>query len=204
MSQTSDAPSFEQLSPMLAKPCISIPFDSGWLFEAKFSGYRVLACTGPNVRMKSRGGIDVTAWFPEVAKTLSRMPAGSVLDGEVCVLDGLGRTDFNRVHTQARRRGLYGRSDPVVYCVFDVLVFRGIDMMEDPLEDRKDALAQGMRNHTDSLLHVTGTEDGHELFQRAQDMGLEGIVAKRMGSLYTMGRETPYSEWLIIKCSGQK
>ncbi len=45
--------------------------------------------------------------------------------GEACVLDQLGRSDFDRLHARARRKGWYEGADLVVYCVFDVLVAKG-------------------------------------------------------------------------------
>lgn len=76
----------------------AFPSSGGWLYE---NGYRVLASTGPAARLKSRGGIDASAWFPEVTAAMAAMPAGSVLDGEVCVLDDIGRSDFDRLHARA-------------------------------------------------------------------------------------------------------
>ncbi|PLP98015.1 ATP-dependent DNA ligase [Cupriavidus pauculus] len=62
----------------------AIPREGDWLYEIKFDGYRVLASTGSMARLKSRGGVDATRWFPEVTAAVADMPDGCVLDGEVC------------------------------------------------------------------------------------------------------------------------
>ena len=105
MPRGDGAPTLDPLCPMLLTERKTIPREGDWLYEIKYDGYRVLASTGSTARLKSRGGIDATAWFPEVAAAVADMPSGSVLDGEVCVLDDLGRSNFDRLHARARRKG---------------------------------------------------------------------------------------------------
>ena len=124
----SPAPTLDQLAPMLLVERKAIPREGDWLYEIKYDGYRVLASTGSAARLKSRGGIEVWGWFPEATAAVADIPDGSILDGEVCVLDEMGRSDFNRLHARARRKGWYEGADRVVYCVFDVLVANGRDI----------------------------------------------------------------------------
>jgi bifunctional non-homologous end joining protein LigD len=97
---------------------------SGWLFELKFDGYRLMARFGSGAcTLKTRNGANATQWFPEIADELAEVPGGPyVTDGEVCVMDDLGRSDFNRLQVRAKRRKWYTGADLVVYCVFDLLV----------------------------------------------------------------------------------
>ncbi|WP_149135678.1 ATP-dependent DNA ligase [Cupriavidus campinensis] len=178
----------------------AVPREAGWLYEIKFDGYRVLASTGPAGRLKSRGGIDASRWFPEVVAALADMPTGTVLDGEVCVLDEMGRSDFDRLHARACRKGWYEGADLVVYCVFDVLVAKGKDLRATALEKRKATLGRLMRAHSDRMLHVTGTEDGPWLYETALRIELEGVVGKRLGSTYRDGRRS--ADWFKVKRPG--
>ena len=98
------------------------PFDHpDWLFEIKYDGYRVLASTGKEARLTTRRGADATAWFPEVGESLQKLPPGHVIDGEITVLDDMGRSNFQQVQTRAkagrRREGL----SFVTFCAFDLL-----------------------------------------------------------------------------------
>lgn len=70
-----------------------IDLDPGWLFELKFHGYRVTAMFGSgNCKLRTRNGADASQWFPEVCRSLAAVKGGPyVTDGEVCVLDELGR-----------------------------------------------------------------------------------------------------------------
>jgi len=108
-----------------------------------------------------------------------------VLDGEVCVLDQHGRSDFNRLHRRARRLGHKAGADPVVICVFDLLLHAGKDIRLQSLAKRKAALQRLLREKRDSVLLVGGVaERGVWLFQRALELELEGIVSKRLDSPY--------------------
>lgn len=60
-----------------------------------------------------------------------------ILDGEVCVLDEIGRSDFNRLQARAARRGFPAGADPVTFCAFDVLYADGRYVMDLPLVQRK-------------------------------------------------------------------
>lgn len=200
MPRGTPAPTLDQLSPMLLVERKAIPREAGWLYEIKFDGYRVLASTGSTARLKSRGGIDATGWFPEVVAAIADMPGGTVLDGEVCVLDEMGRSDFNRLHARARRKRWYEGADLVVYCVFDILVDKGKDLRAAALEKRKASLARLLRTHSDRVLHVTGVDDGRSLYQSALDLKLEGVVGKRHGSPYQDGVRS--SNWIKVKRPG--
>lgn len=200
MRRAGGGPTLDQLCPMLLTERKTIPREGDWLYEIKYDGYRVLASTGSTARLKSRGGIDATAWFPEVAAAVADMPSGSVLDGEVCVLDDLGRSNFDRLHARARRKGWYEGADLVVYCVFDVLVAMGKDFRPVALEKRKAMLAKLLRSHGGQVLHVTGVDDGDWLYRSALELKLEGVVGKRLGSPYRDGVRS--TDWVKVKRPG--
>lgn len=192
------APELTSLQPMLAERRLALPRTGTWHYEIKFDGYRMLAATGtPTLRL--RQGSDATRWFPELAAELARLPAGAILDGEVCVLDDIGRSDFDRLHARALRRRWYPGADLVVLCAFDLLAHRGRDLRGQPIERRKAALQQLLASATTGLLYVSHIDDGAWLFDQVLTLQLEGVVAKRAGSTYTAGRSP---DWLKIKRSG--
>lgn len=109
------------VKPMLAQARKSLPVSNDWWWSLKFDGYRLLASTKP-FGLKTRNGADATAWFPELQDALASIAHSQhTLDGEVCVLDEIGRSDFNRLHARARRKGRYEGADPVVH--------RGVDLL---------------------------------------------------------------------------
>jgi bifunctional non-homologous end joining protein LigD len=181
------------------------PFDSEeWAFEIKYDGWRMLAEFGTGApKLRTRQGLDASEWFPEIGRALAAYGRGPhIVDGEVCVLDELGRSDFERLQTRARRKSFYEGCDPVVFCMFDVLVQAGRDVMALPYADRKKRL---LRLFTPkprrSLLVVQSIPDtGIELFAHAVALELEGIVGKRKDSIYVPGERT--DDWRKVRRPG--
>ncbi len=193
---------------MLLRSGIAVPDGPGWLHEVKYDGYRMLAQWGEEgVFLKTRNGTWATEWFPEVADSLRTLVAGSrgpsVVDGEICVLDEHGRSDFDRLRARAAQRGLKRGSDRVVFCVFDLLVLRGRSLLEQPLALRKAELMRLLGHKPDRILPVQGVlDEGTWLFAQAQRLGLEGIVSKKTDSRYLPGQRSP--SWVKRVCPGAK
>jgi bifunctional non-homologous end joining protein LigD len=188
-----------EIQPMLvhdggAEPCD----DPDWLFEVKYDGYRVTAEFGTGVvTLLTRNGADCTAWFPEVAHALRDVEGGPhVIDGELCVLDGAGRSNFELLHMRARRRRWYEEAEPVTYCLFDLLAFRGQEIMDKPLFHRKELLGEVLGRVQNPALAVAPSVTGKagELWRSVKRLGLEGLVAKRLDSPYLPGVRS--RDWL--------
>jgi bifunctional non-homologous end joining protein LigD len=193
-------------APMLAPETLRPPFtDPAWIYEIKFDGYRCMAGVDHGqVRLATRRGMDCTGWFPEVAQGLAQLPGGPhVIDGEICVLDELGRSDYNRLQDRARRRCFYPECDPVVFCAFDLLAVDGRSIIGLPIEARKAKLAALLSPAPPSVLYVGHfePEHGRVMFEQAvHQLGLEGLVAKRLGSPYRPGERSP--DWIKVKRPG--
>lgn len=145
---------------------------------------------------------EVVAAILALLTVLADLPGGRhVLDGEVCVLDDYGRSDFDRLHARAKRRGFPAGADPVVFCAFDLLVHQGLDVRALPLKTRKRRLAQLLRRQRPSVLLVDGiAERGTWLFIQALELKLEGIVSKRLDSEYESGVRS--RAWVKVKRPG--
>jgi bifunctional non-homologous end joining protein LigD len=195
----------DRLTPMLLDSRRHLPFDSpDWVFEIKNDGYRVLAEFGSGqVALRTRGKQDCSTWFPEVVHALGAYQGGPyVVDGEVCVMDEIGRSDFDRLQDRARRRCYYPDCDPVVYAIFDLLVDRGENIMGLPLVHRKERLGKLFKPKPKQTLLVMDAipEYGIELYAMAVALKLEGLVAKRKESIYVPGERT--GAWRKIKRPG--
>jgi bifunctional non-homologous end joining protein LigD len=80
---------------------------------------------------------------------------------------------------------------------FDLLELDGQDMRREPIEARKAALARLLKKAKVGLQfneHIT--VPGDIVLRHASALGLEGIVSKRLGSLYVSGRSR---DWLKFK-----
>jgi bifunctional non-homologous end joining protein LigD len=74
-------------------PVAELPDDGAWsYYEAKLDGYRCLAAKrGSGVALWSRNGNAFTDRFPQIARACKKLPADTLIDGEVIVLDENGR-----------------------------------------------------------------------------------------------------------------
>lgn len=179
------------------------PFtDPDWIYELKYDGYRCLArAGGGTTELRTKNGVNCTKWFPEVANLLAQLPEPMIVDGEVCVLDEIGRSDFNRLHTRAARRGWAVGADPVTFCAFDVLYAEGRYVMELPLVVRKAMLQRLLAPLAGRLVVVGEFPAEAPLFdQVVVGAKLEGFMAKRLASPYVPGVVSP--DWVKIKRTG--
>ena len=199
-----DFPTLKAIAPMLLTE-VKRPFSGPeWLYEIKFDGYRLLARFGDGqCELRTRNGTDASRWYPEIVTGLSRVTGGPhVTDGEVCVLDDVGRSDFDALHARSLRRRWYEGAPPVAYCAFDLLVHRGRTVMGLPLEERKKRLARLLTPAPPAVLVVGGFEAiGERFFAEAVlPLALEGMVAKRKGSIYVPGARS--LDWVKVKRKG--
>ena len=189
------SPRFE---PMLATPWPAAFTDPGWLFELKWDGVRaILNWDGESLAIQSRSGRDVTATYPELSGMWQRRPL--VLDGEIVAFDDTGRPSFPALQ---QRIGIAGgmraneaaRTNPVSCVVFDLL-FDGEDVTGRPIEDRLERL-RAVDLPAPLVSSAVTPTDGEALFAAVVERRLEGVVAKRRGSLYRPGVRSP--DWRKI------
>ena len=180
------------------------PFDSpDFLFEIKWDGTRCLAIVDDDrFQLQNRRFIEMRDRYPEL-HCLKALPAGTVLDGEIVVLDG-GKPNFNKLQQREHlsnptRIDIARRQLPATFVAFDILYHGGIDVMGQALEERRgrlsDAVAQVASPHV--IVSEAIDEHGRALFEQIEGHGIEGIMAKRRNSRYLPGKRS--RDWLKIK-----
>src|SRR5215813_212310 len=114
------------VEPMLLLRTEKLPEGPNWLIELKLDGYRALAIkSGGRVLLRSRNDHDFSARYPGIVKALAPVPDETVIDGEVVALDEDGKPSFNTLQN-------YGASGaPLHFFIFDLLVLRGRDLMNE-------------------------------------------------------------------------
>jgi ATP-dependent DNA ligase len=176
----------------LPSPAKAPPSGPGWLHEIKHDGFRILARRdSAGVRLITRAGNDFSSRFPFIAMAVGKLPVRSCqIDGEAIVCDQNGLADFELI----RRHGTIGSA---VLCAFDLLELEGRDLRREPIEKRKALLAKLLKgSHSSIALDEHFEEDGSAVFRAACQLGCEGIVSKRLGSMYRRGR-SPH--WVKVK-----
>lgn len=190
-----------RIEPCLARLTGSPPEGPEWAYEIKWDGYRIAVHVevGGEVRVLTRGGHDWTYRFPTIVKAVRELgPATMILDGEAVVLDEQGRSDFNALVGSLGGRGGKKVSTDTVFYAFDLLYLDGHDISMLSLEERR-MLLDPLLEHASGAVRLPEMieSDGASLFASAAELGLEGIIAKRLDVPYRSGRG---GEWRKIKC----
>jgi bifunctional non-homologous end joining protein LigD len=181
------------VKPMLAI-AVDKPFSDGdWLYELKLDGYRAVAETGKRkLLLYSRNGLSLTQRFPSIAEALRKIKTEAILDGEIVLLNEKGRPDFQKLQN-------YGQNMQyqLVYYVFDLLSLKQKDLKHLSLTERKKQL-QKILKKTGPVRFLSHIEDnGIDFFRTVKLEDMEGIIAKKKGSIYIPGTRT--RDWLKIK-----
>ena len=147
----------------------------GWRFERKFDGIRVLARKqGGRVTLWSRNRLELTASYPAVVEAVARLPQKNLmLDGEAT--------------------GAWGRQGRADYHVFDVLWFERRLVTDLPLTERLALLDEVPLKLPLARAEPLG---GSAPWERACRDGWEGVIAKRLDSVYEHRRSRA---WLKMK-----
>jgi bifunctional non-homologous end joining protein LigD len=180
------------------EPCIptrgtKVPAGADWLHEIKHDGYRLIVQReGARVRLFTRNGHDWTDRYPLIVEAaLKNRQTSFVVDGEAVLLGVDGVSDFNGLHSRRH-------DDEVQLYAFDVLALEGEDLRKLPLTLRKTNLARLLARRPDGIF-VSAYEQGEigpDLFRKACEFGLEGLVSKRRDSTYRAGRSP---NWIKVK-----
>lgn len=180
--------------------------DARWAYETKQDGQRVVAYLEGDggIRLRARSGEEITPAYPELrplATALGSTPA--VLDGEVLALDEQGRANFQLLQS---RMGLAHAPDraarqaaqvPVHLVLFDVMHLAGEDLTPLPYVRRRGLLEElGLEGaYWSTPAALVG--HGEQALRATREHGLEGLVCKRLDSVYEPGVRS--RAWIKIR-----
>ena len=117
-----------------------------------------------------------------------------MLDGEAILLRPDNTSNFDGL------RSRQGQAEAILVA-YDVMEVDGQDMRPAAFEERRKRLSKLLARSNKALrdgiqLSEALTGDGDRIFRHARNLGLEGIVSKRVGSRYVSGRTRA---WLKTK-----
>lgn len=185
---------FKAVKPMLATLADSPFNDANWQYEIKWDGYRALAFLNKTkVELLSRNKKSFNEKFYPIYDVLKSLKLNAVLDGEVLVLNDKGISNFGQLQNwRSEADGV------LIYCVFDILWYKGKDLTGLTLVERQAILKEILPQTYDSIrLSKVFDTNGIDFFEAAKKAGLEGIMAKRKSSVYSLDNRS--KDWLKIK-----
>ena len=178
------------------QPCLPTvsqrpPRGSGWAHELKHDGYRLqIHVRDGRVRLYTMNGADWSKRYPRVVEEAARIKGTAIIDAEVVCLRSDGASDFDRLHSRVA-------DDCAIALGFDLLMRNGDDLRRKGLIERKTDLGRLLLRSRGGIQYVEHAEGhGDEMFAAVCELGLEGIVSKRIEAPYRSGRAR---SWLKTK-----
>ncbi|MEY3004315.1 MAG: hypothetical protein RLZZ491_1491 [Pseudomonadota bacterium] len=172
-----------------------------WLAEDKWDGIRgQLVLRGGTHFLWSRGEELMTDRFPELGALVGALPQGTVIDGEILAWDHAAHRPRGFAELQPRigRKNVPAKllaKAPVIVMAYDLLEWGGADLRARPLADRRAVLAQALGAVDPALpvrlspAHFAPDWAGLAVLRAgARDRGAEGLMLKRLGAPYHIGR----------------
>ncbi|WP_307188405.1 non-homologous end-joining DNA ligase [Nocardia acidivorans] len=173
------------------------PDEPGWALEMKWDGVRVIAvCGAGECVLYSRNGNQVGGSYPELVSALKGLAGrrSLILDGEVVAQEADGAPSFGRLQRRMHvvRPGEQLMAEvPVRLFAFDILALDDRDTMPETYLIRREILAELAFTAPLSAPPHWAEMDAMKLLNVAREHRLEGIVSKRVDSVYLPGRRSP-------------
>ena len=184
------------IKPQLTRSVDEAPAGPDWLHEVKYDGYRMHArLVDGKAQLLTRTGLDWSSRYPFTIKALQALPVkAAYLDGELCAIGPDGIPAFSRLQAAMDE----GRSEALVFMVFDLLFLDGKSTSGLPLLERKERLRKLLGNPAPGLRfadHIVG--NGPRFREHACKAGVEGVISKRVDRPYLPGDR---KLWVKSKC----
>ncbi|MDX1625502.1 MAG: ATP-dependent DNA ligase [Wenzhouxiangellaceae bacterium] len=170
---------------------------AAWHAEWKWDGIRAqLIVREGELHLWSRGEERMNGRFPEVEQSATSLPDGVVVDGELMAWRDGEPLPFSVLQRRIGRRKPGPKTlaaAPVSFLAFDLLEHDGNDLREAPLDDRLARLDAVLGDAGERILRppAVAFEAWSELpalRASSRERGVEGLMLKRRGSPYRVGR----------------
>lgn len=176
----------EPIKPMLLYPLQPNQIKKSWKSSLKWDGFRALIHYDEGkVRAFTRHGTEITSRFPELMNI--KLPIKSaILDGE-CIAFDLTQSkeqppkywwDDAMARFNTKKEASVKQIATTLrahFPLWDILYLNGTPILEKSFKERRELLSSIVESS--ATLTVTPIfDDGHALFQKAKELGLEGIV----------------------------
>lgn len=192
----------KNIEPMLIAQ-MQEPFnDPDWIYELKLDGSRCIAyLDAEETVLRNKRNENLLPKFPELAELHKNAGHRLILDGELIVLKN-GVPDFYELQRRSLMSDrfkikLASTRFPASYVAYDILYESGQELTGKPLMERKELLQKAVKESGRLAISRYISENGIGLYRVADQKELEGVVAKRKDSLYSMGKRS--KDWIKFK-----
>lgn len=178
----------------------NLGFPNDWQAEWKWDGIRgqIIKRNG-ELFIWSRGEELVTDQFPELHFLKDELPDGTVLDGEILSVKDGNVQSFSTLQQRLNRKTI-NKSQladaPIGFFCYDILEFNGEDIRIQPLKERRKILEVLISDLTtlnvvllSPVIYFETWEELAQLRLTARELNSEGIMLKKMDSIFHSGRK---------------
>lgn len=184
------------LAPQLATLVDAVPAGTGWIYEIKFDGYRMLTrVDGDDVRIFTRNGNDWSRKLPHLVAAVKKLGLkNGWLDGEIVMLDEHDQPSFQKLQNAFETE----HTGRIEYYLFDLPYANDRDLRGAPLIERRATLEKLLATAPNGLRFSDAFETApQKLFEHACELHLEGLIGKRANGIYQSSRSR---DWIKLKC----
>lgn len=170
-----------------------------WQVEWKWDGIRgQIVRRGGDLFVWSRGEELVTAMFPEFESLKQVLPDGTVLDGEILPWRDDRPLPFHIMQKRNGRKNITPKilkEAPIVFLAYDLLEWKGNDMRQQTMQERRGLLEEVMAQFSTEVIHLSplvsfsSWQELEQLREQSRVRNSEGFMLKRQGSIYETGRK---------------
>jgi len=161
-----------------------------YLFEWKYDGIRTQIIIDRTVSVWSRRGELITNQFPECKQLKNTYPDGTILDAELLAYDkkplpflALQKRLGRKNPSQKIRAEI-----PIKLFAYDVLQWKGEDIRDTPIEQRKKHLVETSSLTPVQVFSFSSWSEAEKKKKQSEQHGVEGLIMKKKGSTYKEGR----------------
>ena len=191
------------IEPMLCKLTgPEVQLTGTWISEPKYDGERIIASRkGDKISLWTRRHIQVSKKFPEITQALTKNMNDDnwIVDGEITVPGGF-RDLLKRNVENKFKIHILSKKIPATYNIFDIIQWKGEDLISKPLIERKKVLIDAVylddRTRIVPFLKVDNQTVRKHFLEYLKD-GFEGAVLKNAFSKYESGKRS--GQWIKIK-----
>lgn len=168
-----------------------------WSAEWKWDGIRAQAIhRGQKTAIWSRGNELISEQFPELLESVAKLPEGTVLDGEILAFTNDLPLSFAHLQKRLGRKSPsknIQKEVPIIFMIYDILEYEHQDLRKILLSERQELIKKIPEidprfKLSTPLLFVTWQEI-YDMRLQAKDKLTEGIMLKRLDSIYGVGRQ---------------
>lgn len=197
------------------------PTGEEWVYEVKYDGFRCLVVIEEDsIMLQSRNGKDLISSFPDILTYIEKWLKNKdfkamlplTLDCELAVLTSTYKANFAGIQKRGRTKTKdkvinLAKELPATLLVFDLLNWKGEDLLLESYGERKEKLYQlfdqldlplnPVVSEKERLQYVPAFSNLDELWRKVQLEHGEGIIAKKLCSTYIKGKRT--TDWIKVK-----